>query len=298
MNAVADLPLGIFQNVSNEQYHGRGIGLSNSALTQLAKSPAHYWAMCRSPDRPKREPTPAMRIGTLAHCAILESAELEKRYIVLPDDAPKRPTAAQWSAKKPSPESVEAMAWWTAFEKQAAGREVITPAERAAAETQRQAVVASPELRELLASGVAEQSAYWLDHRTGVRCQCRPDWTHRISASKVILVDVKTTVDASPGAFARSVWDYGYHRQAALYSGGFEAAGGGQVVAFIFATVTNAYPYLSAAYELDEDALRRGADECRRLIDLYAECERTNTWPGFSEQIRLLSLPRWAKETA
>ena len=51
---------------------------------------------------------------------------------------------------------------------------------------------------ELLRAGKAEQSFWWDDSDTGLRCKCRPDWLNGATA-----VDLKTTTDASPAGFAK-----------------------------------------------------------------------------------------------
>ena len=113
----------------------------------------------------------------------------------------------------------------------------------------------------------------------------------------MILLDLKTTQDASPRGFSRSVAEYGYHRQAAWYSNGYEQASGKEVAAFIFAAVTSAYPIIAAPYILDDESLAQGAEECAELLELYAQCRRTNTWPAFGDTPQLIGLPGWARRS-
>jgi exodeoxyribonuclease VIII len=119
---------------------------------------------------------------------------------------------------------------------------------------------------------------------------------HTLSDGRVILVDVKTTVDCSPQQFSRSVWKYGYHRQAAWYSAGYARAAGVEVAGFVFASVTSAHPFIAAAHTLDDDYMRIGQDECRRLLDEYADCKLTGRWPAFPG-MNLLSPPAWAVQS-
>ena len=58
---------GIYPDLPNEEYH-RCDGVSNSMLSDMARSPAHFQAARRR----QREETPAMAIGTAIHCAVLE----------------------------------------------------------------------------------------------------------------------------------------------------------------------------------------------------------------------------------
>lgn len=293
MNARTHL-LGVFQDMPAADYFAAE-GVNNSLLKDMARSPAHAFALHLAPNRPPREQTKAMFCGTLAHCAQLEPDAMAARYIVVPEDAPRRPSAAQWGAKKPSPDSMAAMDWWTNFSASAQGLEIVTAEQYAATQMQLAAIQQAPELAALFATGAGEQSVFWRDDATGMVCKCRPDWVHPLPDGRDILVDLKSTADASPEAFSRTVWNFGYHRAAAWYSAGWKAATGRDVAAFVFGAVTSSYPHLAAAYMLDETTLQRGADECRRLLDRYAECRRTDSWPGYGP-LRLISLPAWAKQ--
>jgi hypothetical protein len=267
---------GIYSDMSNAVYHG-GEGVGNSVLSAMSKSPAHCYALYIDPDRPERESVAAFKAGTLAHCAVLEPLELMSRYTVRPEGIDLR--------------TKEGKSWAAGVDP---AMEIITATQHNTAISQRKAVHAAKELHELLSRGQAETSAFWIDNATGLLCKCRPDWVHPLDDGCVILLDLKTTIDASPAGFPKSIWNYGYHRQAAWYSNGYEKASGKEVAAFIFAAVTSDYPFLAAAYMLDETAMRRGADECRKLLDAYADCKRSGIWPGYSQEVQLISLPNWA----
>lgn len=62
-----------------DDYHAAP-GLSNSALKDLEVSPLRYWHLHINPNRPVDEPTPAMKIGTALHCALLEPTKFDSRF--------------------------------------------------------------------------------------------------------------------------------------------------------------------------------------------------------------------------
>lgn len=293
MNA-SDAPLGIVYDMPAEHYHAVP-ALSNSALSALKRSPRHYWAQYINPERPARVETPRMFTGTLAHCAALEPDAMAARYIVVPEDAPRRPTAAQWAAKKPGADSQAAMAWWSDFNAQASGRLIVTAEQYSATRQQLAAVLAVPELAALLASGHSEVSFFWIDAETGAHCKARADHVHTLADGRAILLDLKTTSDASPEQFGRSVWNFGYHRQDAWYSRGFTLATGIEVAAFVFGVVTSDYPFIAVPYLLDDAAKAAGAQQCRDLLATYAQCKAADYWPAYGSGVQLLSLPAWAK---
>lgn len=276
-----------------EAYH-RGPGISKTGLDHIAASPARFYALHMDPARPPEKERAGQLEGQLAHCAILEPDEFDKRYAVLPADAPRRPTDAQWNAKKPSPESVAAMEWWTAWNEQSKGKVIVTHEQRQTALRQAESVRRLPDVAEALASGRPEVSAYWIDQETGVLCRCRPDWTHPASESGVILLDVKTYSDASPDEFARQIARKRYHVQDAYYSDGYAHASGQEVLAFIFVAVETEWPYAASAVMLDEQGRDAGRALYRRDLDTYARCLQANDWPGYGAAIHQVSLPAWA----
>lgn len=158
----------------------------------------------------------------------------------------------------------------------------------------RDAVMAHPMAARLLnpESGLPEQSVYWVDAITGELCRCRPDWWHQ-DARGDILVDLKTTEDASPEGFARSVAKWRYHVQAAMYSDGVEAATGRKPRAFVFIAVEKKAPHAVGVYALDAASIDAGRVEYRADLSRYAECRATGVWPGYSDKIQPISLPVW-----
>jgi exodeoxyribonuclease VIII len=291
--------LGLYRGLSNEDYHA-GPGVSKSGLDCIHRSPFHFYKLNLDPNRPPRRARAGQFEGTLAHCASLEPGEFSRRYVVVPDDAPARPTARQREAKKPSAETTAAIEWWAQFEAENAGKEVVTQQQREVALRQAESIRALPELVDVWDRGEPEVSAYWIDKQTGVLCRCRPDY--KVPYPKgVVLLDVKTYSDASPLEFARQVARKRYHCQAAFYSDGYAIASGEPVLAFLFIAVETEWPYAASVVMLDEDALAQGRREYRRDLDVYAHCLNTNTWPGFGSALQVVSIPKWAidrEETA
>ena len=275
MNARTDVFLGLVYHLASEAYHA-GEGVSNSGLALIAKSPAHYFARKLDPHRPPETAKAGQLEGTLAHCATLEPGEFDARHVVGPPG--RRGTKV-----------------WDAFEASlTAGQIGINGNQREAAFAQAASLRALPDVAVLLAHGRPEVSAYWIDEKTGELCRCRPDWVHPINDDSVILLDVKTYSDASPREFSRQVARKGYHLQDAFYSDGYAIASGKKVLAFVFAAVETSYPYAACACMLDDQGRDVGRAEYRRLLDRYADCKRTNSWPGYSQAVELISLPAWA----
>lgn len=294
MNAITKK--GVFPGIDIDAYHS-GPGVSNTILSAMAECPRYCYAMHIDPQRPPRQPREWMLTGPLAHCAVLEPNAMESRYVVAPDDAPRRPTKAQLNAKKPSPDSVMAMDWWERFNAAAEGREIVSAEQYRATQRQLAAVLAVPELVALLSAGEAEQSAYWTDKTTGLLCRCRPDWVHPDDDNSVTLLDLKTAADVSPDGFAKSLARMGYHRQAAFYSNGYAKASGKQVNNFIFGAVSKDYPFIAQAYILSHEDMQQGAEEVAELLSLYKHCRESNSWPAYGDGYVQVTMPAWARRS-
>lgn len=156
----------------------------------------------------------------------------------------------------------------------------------------RDTVHANSVLNKLIASSnsVIEQSGYWIDPETGLLCRVRPD-LHRPDLK--IIIDLKTTASAMRRDFQTSIAKYGYHAQEAFYTDGMSALGQ-QVDGFIFIAVEKKDPFCIAVYELEPTAVDRGRERIRQALKIYSECKASNNWPGYSEGVQALDIPRWA----
>lgn len=296
--ALAAVAPGVYFDLDIDAYHG-GAGISKTGLDSIDANPAIFYGRHMDPNRPPAKDRSGQLEGALTHCAVLEPDHFTARYRTLPKDAPRRPTEAQWNAKKPSEDSIAAMAWWTEWSAATNGATVIAAEQYETAMRQADSIRKLPEVAEALKRGQSEVSAYWIDQETGELCRCRPDWAHDCGAGQSILLDVKTCSDASPAEFRRQIARKRYHVQDAFYSDGYAAASGREVLAFVFIAVESEWPYAACALMLDEAGKAQGKRDYRRNLNTYAECRKTGIWPGYSSQIEIINLPAWAiKEEA
>jgi hypothetical protein len=266
---------GIYAGISNEAYHS-GPGISQSALSVMARSPLHYWAKYLDPNREQTEPSAAMKLGSAIHTAVLEPGEFGRRYHVAPSvDRRTKEGKAEYQLALDNAE--------------ASGAALITYDDAKTCLAIAEQVRKHPTARKVFATGQAEMSCYWTDKETGLLCRCRPDWL-----SLPIIVDLKSTDDASADGFQRSAWNYRYWMQAAWYMDGVEQATGMRPEAFLFAAFEKAAPNACAFYFADQVMLDMGRREYRKLLRQLADCIATDTWPGYPAEVRALGVPSWA----
>ena len=259
----------IIDGLSNADYHAHP-AISKSGLDKIAKSPAHYKASRET----KHEDSDALVFGSAFHDYILLPDTFQTAYTVLPPDFNGRTKKgkAMLESIQQSGQTVLKAEWLTAIEGMAA------------------AIAAHPKASVLLQGGKAEQSIFWTDGESGIDCRCRPDYLNPSS----IIVDLKSTTDASPEEFARSVAKYRYHVQDAFYSEGYYQATGQWPRGFVFIAVEKTAPYAVACYSLNDDAKAYGRELFRRDLKTLLEAEKSQEWTAYSQEIEILSLPAWA----
>lgn len=258
---------GIYPDLADADYRATD-AVSVSTLKRFSEAPAK--AHVSRPD------TDAMRAGRVIHTAVLEAWSFDARY--------ERTELDRRGTKAWQEEEAAALS---------AGRQLLKAAEWQQAAAIRDAVLAHPTARELLAPGLeAEASIFWTDRDTGLACRARADGIRRADR---IIVDVKTTVDASPEEFSRGAGKWRHHWQEAFYRAGLAAAPGGFVAdRFVFLAVEREPPHLIGLYELSPSAVLQGEREVMAALRDYAECKRAGVWPGYAEQVLMIDLPAWA----
>ena len=145
-------------------------------------------------------------------------------------------------------------------------------------------------------SGEPEVSLFWHDAEHDVDRRGRVDWLRTPDGNgRLIVVDYKTTTDASPAAIERAVVNFGYHQQAAWYRDLVIGLGLAKSAPFLFVFQETAAPYLVHVVELDPDLIAMGDDRNRQALRLFADCTERDVWPGYNDEgISSVSAPTWA----
>jgi hypothetical protein len=145
--------------------------------------------------------------------------------------------------------------------------------------------------------GKAEQTLIWRDGQTGVWRRALLDWLkHRPEGGgRIVVPDYKTCKSAATDDLQRAIHAYGYHMQGATYLDGVRALDLDGNPAFVIVAQEKEPPFLVNVVEPDAVALRIGAQRNREALEIYAECVAADRWPGYSDEVELVSLPAWAE---
>lgn len=271
-----------------ERYHAHE-AIGASMLEDFRKSRRLFEARYVTKAIAAKEPTPAMELGTLIHLRILEPQRYER------DLAPPAPDVApdgkKWLRRKGSDHE----RWWEEYEESVAGKIIADNETRAMVEAIAKSVYAKPWAERLLrGDGKAEFSIFWTDAETGLPLKCRVDWFAAIS------VDLKSTNNPAPAAYARSLVGLGYARKLAHYRAGISAFTG-KDAEFLHIAIGTEVPFPCGCYEIDDRDYydsrtpRLGEQQWRRTLKELAECVETGDFSDpFERQILELKLPNYA----
>jgi hypothetical protein len=270
---------GIYEDVAFGDYLSWE-AVSNSKLSLLAKSPRHYQLGYA------KEPTPAMRLGSLYHCGVLEPLMFADRYAICPDFHLDAENCTQGGATSRATTTKYVKDRMDEFRALCDGREIVPR------EWYDETIALVRELNEnelarklLNDTGPREVSIVW--EEDGVLCKARID---KLAFTLRTIVDLKST--AAVNEFTKAIGRYGYHRQMAHYQAGWKELTGDTLHTALIAVESSA-PHAVQAAPLSDEAMIAGREERQRLMDLLRVCMDTGNWPGMPNP-EFWNVPEWA----
>ena len=270
----------VFEEISNAEYRKRE-GLASTDIKRMMKSMATWKYFVDNPE--DERDTPSLKFGRAYHKFCLEPYDFDNEYVISP------------KIDRRTKEGKEA---YEAFVKEAGNKEVIDEETYDQLTKMRDVLYATPYVKKLI-NGEHEKSFFWTDHKTGVKCKCRPD-SYGTFGSGNVIVDLKTTTDAETEAFMRSALKFNYDVQAAHYTAGLETIYGKEYQ-FVFIAQEVKPPYLVNVLQADEYFMKNGREIRDQLLQTYKKCVELNEYPaymGFKDDktfINSLSIPQWLK---
>lgn len=245
-----------------EREYRQNPAISRSELWRMHESPEKFkWFRDHPP-----APTPSLTFGQLVHKLILQPETLYDDFAIVPE-IDRRTKAGR-----------EAYAEW------ASGVETQTIVDsddfKKAQEMAR--AVLQNRLSAKLLNGSHEIPFFWTDEDTGEDCKCRCDCLTS-EDERLIIVDYKTAGSAKTDVFNQSIFKYGYHFQAAMYSTGVKTALDlDYLPEFRFIVQEKTAPYAVNVVTIPETVMQAGMDVYREYLGIYHECKLTDYWYGYN----------------
>ena len=257
---------GCYSDILEEDYHASE-GVSVSKLKRHRKAAIFSTV-------PSTEETKTQKLGTLIHTVTLEPSSFDRRFIV--NDLNRNST----EFKKIKAAADEER------------KSVIKQSEYDDARRIADGIHSDPEIRRMLEPGpdlLVEQSFYWVDAVTGLLCRGRAD---AIRLSWRAVIDLKSTADASPEAFAWACSDYLYDWQQAYYEEGINGSCGWEPDAFFFVAVEKKDPWIRKAYTIHPEDVAIAAEEVAEARAHYRQCAESGDWPAYGEDVGQIRIKR------
>ena len=251
-----------------EDQYNKLAAVRASHLKHALRSAAHYQTAVTT----TFEQTPSMTLGSAIHTLILEPQLFASRYEVFDGDRRTKDGKERYAAieaKGVTPISKDTL-------------DMATNCARA--------VNNHPEASKYVKAGKEEHAFTWTDVDTGLLCKCKPDFLH----NGQIVVDVKSTRDASLAGFQKAIGQYMYHVQAAFYLDGVSQVTGLPYKDFVFVCVETEAPYGVATYALDEGAIEMGRELYKVALRTIRDSQIDGVWAGYPKNLQTISLPNWA----
>ncbi len=270
----------IIHDMDIEEYHDHPAA-SASGLKMFLKCPEVYRYEMLDPERAEEREVEKKTfvIGSAFHTLCLEPDLFKNRFHIIGDDVRKDERTAAYKAEIAK----------------ADGRTILKEKEIADVRGMAKAVSRNPEaMKYLVKPGHIEASLFWDDPETGVQCRARPDL---ILPDDDTIINFKSAADASYDAFERSLWSMAYDIAIDHYGAGYYHCFGRPMKRYVFIVAEKNAPFLTAVYPASEALQIAGQMRCRELLNIYANCLKTTTWPGLNGgHEKEIGLPAWANK--
>lgn len=306
---------GAYLGVPLDLYHSgalcAGISISSTGLRRVLESPAHFYAThpILNPDYIEDDDseTKAMIFGSACHCHAFEPELFGDQFLILPPDAPRRPSARQRNAKKQSQSTIDAIEFWDGVA--TSGKCVLTSVEFEEVQAMAAALRDDEMARGLFSGGAPEvtyaakvsrsdETGLWSqcadDDEQGVWLLARPDYTP-LAATRSLL-DYKTTACAKPEKWSKHAFALGYDIQADLARWVFGMATGETRPGVAHVVQETKAPHVTQSGVWINDDLDEARLEIYRALDRLYQGLTFGKWPAYDGPAFNIIKPNYLKK--
>ncbi len=264
---------------TNAEYHADLTHNSHTMLEVYRKSPALFEAIYVSETLPRPPSTPAMVMGSLLHCMVLEPETINDVFYIA-DCKTRQGKVWQGAVEFASDTGQEPVPLpWVDEAKQMAA-----------------AVHEHPLAARLLAlDGINEQPIRWTNDE-GIPLKCKPDRLITDGSLDCILCpDWKSSITPRLEEFAKQAFNFGYHRQAAHYQDGCQSKHD-RPVKPLYIVAGKDQPHDVFVYQPDDEYMELGHYENTVTLAALDNSRKRDVWFAENQnELQTLKLPYWAR---
>ena len=253
--------------ITNAEYHGRKTHLSSTNIRTFKKNRKQFeYGLTHE----LVKQTKAMADGTAVHSFFLERDKFDTDFVIKPADMRLNTKAGkEWAQEHQSKIIIDSELGNNLYEME-------------------KSFMDSPAKLIYDIKGQTELSYFWDDLGT-IKGKCRPDW---ISDDGEIVVDIKSTTDASLRGFQKSISNWGYHLQLGWYLRGLRKLGV-PAKQFIFIAIEKTAPFCVGVYKADQEMINFAMKEIDQLMPEIQTAMVSNEFPDYTPEITSIGLPPW-----
>lgn len=272
------------EEIKVEDYHADKSAVNSSSLKKMIKSPL---AFHESFYGEKKEPTEAMKYGTMAHMAILQGEEFTKRYVVMPEFESKTADGKPSDSKNTKYYKDQVESWRSSLSEDSI---LVTQDELAKLLGMVNSIKNHKEAMAILSEGKPELAGYWRDSDTGILCRMQADF---VSFNLGALVDVKTTSDCSESMFKKTIENYEYAFQLIMYAEGIKHITGKKPEYMVWIAIENIAPYEVRVYQMSPQYEEIGRYQYRLAMNKLKQCIDSGAFESGQKEIEVIEPNRW-----
>lgn len=254
--------------ISDEEYFANE-ALGSHQIRTLLDSPLMFWESMKL----TREPTPAMKLGSLVHCFLLEPDVFKEKYAI-------------------EPELDRRCKEYKEFANQNEGKLFYRNSELEPIQNRLNKILTKnlsgyDSLMKILKNEdglFKEYSVFWDNFKAKIDCFD--------SVSKT-LIDVKTANDVNPSVFKRLVFKYTYDLQLAHYGNALSACGY-HVDNYKIVAIQTSFPYDIVEYELDMEVMDYAYERIYKLYNTLEDVLLFKNDTGYNQgRVVNIELPKY-----
>jgi exodeoxyribonuclease VIII len=255
--------------ITNAEYHGRKTHLSSTNVRTFNKNKKQFkYGLTHE----LVKQTKAMADGTAVHSFFLERDNFNTDYVTKPSDIKlNTKVGKEWAQEHQGKIIIDSEFSSNLLEMEKSFMD--SPAK----------IIYNKNM-----GGQTELSYFW-DDLGLVKGKCRPDW---ISDDGSIVIDLKTTIDASPKGFQKSISNWGYHLQLGWYLRGLQKLGLDSYD-FIFIAIEKTPPFSVGVYRADQEMINYAMNKLDEIVPEIDKALAAQEFPDYTPEITSIGLPPW-----